>query len=266
MSQRVFTLSMTVSVMQWRVEIGSFSNFSAKHLKTKINKANAPINFSIKYFISFITSFLSQCFYFAMMRYIVKIMFLIRVVMYLFFIKIPEIMLRNIAIIIRYYFSYIFSIFVVYLLYNIRLIRLSGDIEVNPGPKPSSFKNFSICHWNLNSISAHDFLKVKLLAAYNAVHNYDIICISESYLNSEILSSDDNLIMSGYNMFRADHPSGNRRGGVCIYYKESLPIKLLNINYLNECICFDLKIGINFVLLYHSIDHQVNQSMNLKIF
>ena len=47
----------------------------------------------------------------------------------------------------------------------------------------------------------------------------------------------------GYNMTRADHPSGNRRGGVCIYYKESLPIKMLNINFLEECICFDLKIG-----------------------
>ena len=37
-------------------------------------------------------------------------------------------------------------------------------------------------------------------------------------------------------MSRADH-------GVCIYYKESLPIKMLNINYLQECICLDLKIG-----------------------
>ena len=75
------------------------------------------------------------------------------------------------------------------------------------------------------------------------MHNFDIICISESYLNSENSSSDDNLNMTGYNMIRADHPSGNRRGRVCIYYKESLPIKMLNINYLQECISFDLKIG-----------------------
>ena len=56
-------------------------------------------------------------------------------------------------------------------------------------------------------------------------------------------------------MSRADHPSGNRRGGVCIYYKESLPIKMLNINYLQECICFDLKIGsklCTIVSLYRS--------------
>ena len=60
-------------------------------------------------------------------------------------------------------------------------------------------------------------------------------------------------------MTRADHPSrceiGNRREGVCIYYKESLPIKILNISYLQECICFDLKIGSKFctiVSLYRS--------------
>ena len=74
------------------------------------------------------------------------------------------------------------------------------------------------------------------------MHKFDVICISESYLNSDTSSNDNNLNMPGYNMSRADHPSGNRRGGVCIYYKESLPIKMLNINYLQECICFDLKI------------------------
>ena len=52
----------------------------------------------------------------------------------------------DIFFIIRHYFSYIFSIFIVYPLYYIRLIRLSGDIDLNPDPKPSSFKCFSICH------------------------------------------------------------------------------------------------------------------------
>ena len=264
MSQRVLTISMTVSVMQWRMEIGNFSNFSVKHLKIKINKADTPIHFCIQYFISYIISFLLQCFYFTM-RMIVKILVFFRFIMYLFFIVIPKVTFSNMTIIIRYYFSYIFSIFLVYLLYNIRLIRLSGDIEVNPGPKTSSFKEFSVCHWNLNSISSHDFLKVKLLTAYNAVHNFDIICISKSYLNSEILSSDENLNIPGYNMFRADHPSGNRRGGVCIYYRESLPIKLLNVNYLKECICFDLKIGkklCTIVALYRSPSQSLDEFEN----
>ena len=127
----------------------------------------------------------------------------------------------DIFFIIRNYVSCIFSMFVVYLLYLIRLIRLSSGIELNPGPKPSAFKYLSICHWNLSNITSHDFLKVILLTPYNVMYKFDIICISESYLNSDTSSSDDNLNIPGYKMSHADHPSGNRRGGVCIYYKES---------------------------------------------
>ena len=39
-----------------------------------------------------------------------------------------------------------------------------------------------------------------------------------------------------------DYLSGNRCGGECIYYKGFLPNKMLNINCLHECICFDLRI------------------------
>ena len=98
-------------------------------------------------------------------------------------------------------------------------------------------------------------MKVKLLTAYNVIHKFDIICISESYLYSDTSSNDDNLNMPGYDMSSADHPSGNWRGGVYIYYIESLPIKMLNINYFQEWICFDLKIGsklCTIVSLYRS--------------
>ena len=55
-------------------------------------------------------------------------------------------------------------------------INLSGDIELNPEPKPNSCENFSVCHWNLNSILAHNFSKVLLLNAYTSLHSFDIIC------------------------------------------------------------------------------------------
>ena len=60
-----------------------------------------------------------------------------------------------------------------------------GDIELNPGPKKgSSCYNFSVCHWNLNSITAHNFAKTDLLQAYNTIHQYDMICLSEFYLDA----------------------------------------------------------------------------------
>ena len=42
--------------------------------------------------------------------------------------------------------------------------------------------------------------------------------------------------MNAYRLVRADHPQDIRRGGVCIYYKETLPIKFLNISNLSECL------------------------------
>ena len=67
------------------------------------------------------------------------------------------------------------------------LLMLCRDIESNPRPRPNSGQNFSICHWNLNSIVVHNFSKVSLLRAYDAIHNYDIICLSETYLNHDTL-------------------------------------------------------------------------------
>ena len=44
-----------------------------------------------------------------------------------------------------------------------RIINLSVDIEKNPGPRPSSSQNVLICHLNLNSITAHSYVKASLL-------------------------------------------------------------------------------------------------------
>ena len=88
-----------------------------------------------------------------------------------------------------------------------------------------------------------------------AFHKFDIICLSGTYLDSSTTSDDDNLAISRYNLIRSDHPSNNKRGGVCIYYKNFLPLRVLGIQYLQECINFELNIGVkicNFIFLYKS--------------
>ena len=70
-----------------------------------------------------------------------------------------------------------------------------------------------------------NFNKVSLLNAYTSLHSFDIICLSETYLDSSILSHDLNLEVQGYDLIRADHPSNVKRGGVCIYYKNHLLLK-----------------------------------------
>ena len=108
-------------------------------------------------------------------------------------------------------------------------------------------------------------MKVKLLTAYNVIHKFDIICISESYLNSDTSPNNDNLNIPGYNMSHADYPSGGRHGGVWIYYKESLPIKMLNINCLQKFDSFDLKMEsklCTIVSLYRSPSKSADEFEN----
>ena len=101
------------------------------------------------------------------------------------------------------------------------LLMQCGDIEVNPGPKYSSL---TFCHWNLNGLTAHDNIKISLLQAYVTQYNCDIICISETFLNSSIQNDDDRIKIDGYNLIRSDHPSDSKKGGVCIYYKDHVSL------------------------------------------
>ena len=70
------------------------------------------------------------------------------------------------------------------------VLKVSGDVEENPGPKPSSSQSFSLCHWNLNSISAYNY--IEFLRAYVSTHKFAVICISETYLNSDTSTVDRN--------------------------------------------------------------------------
>ena len=47
-------------------------------------------------------------------------------------------------------------------LYSPFLILLSGDVEINPGRRHNSGEFFSVCHWNLNSVSAYNYIKLSL--------------------------------------------------------------------------------------------------------
>ena len=154
-----------------------------------------------------------------------------------------------------------------FLWYHKQRLILSNDVKVNPGPTLDSSQNFTICHWNLNSVAAHDFYKINLLKAYLTIHKTDIKCLSETYLDSSFLVNDENLVIQGYNLVRCDHFTNSKRGGVCIYYKDSLPLKIIDIHHLQECINFHLIIGgklCDFITLYRS-PNQSHDEFNLFI-
>ena len=104
----------------------------------------------------------------------------------------------------------------------------------------------------LNSVASHNFSKIQSLIAYNCMYKFGIICLSVFHWNSEILSNDSNLQMPDYSFARMNHPSNTKRGGVCLSYKCSLPLKVMDVYYLQECINFEAQIGdktCNFVSL-----------------
>ena len=84
-----------------------------------------------------------------------------------------------------------------------------SDVESNPGPKKQH--RISFCHWNLNGLAAHNSNEVSLLQPISVSKTYDLICLSETFLDPSIDSSDERTTIEGYNLLRADHPS-NKKG------------------------------------------------------
>ena len=152
-----------------------------------------------------------------------------------------------------------------YLCFTCNLLLLCGDVELNPGPNQNTAKRLSTCYWNLNSIAAHNFAKLVLLKAFNLIPKFDIICLSETYLDSSILHNDGNLEIPGYNLVRSNPPSNKNRGGVCVYYKSHLPLRIIDINYLNECVRIELMVGDKLLTSLHYLGLQVNGKINLNL-
>ena len=50
------------------------------------------------------------------------------------------------------------------------------------------------------------------------------------------------LELPGYNLVRTDNPANTKRGGVCIYYHNSLPLNVIDIQFLTEYIKFEIRI------------------------
>ena len=89
------------------------------------------------------------------------------------------------------------------------LLLLRGEVELNPGPKRNSTNTFSICHWNLDIISAHCYaLSLRLTLQFVSLIFF---CILEKDLDCSTPPDDSNLEISGHTLVRSDHSSNNKR-------------------------------------------------------
>ena len=134
------------------------------------------------------------------------------------------------------------------------LLLCSGDIYPNPGTVK---RTLNFCHWNPNSVLAHNKIKISLLEAYDFVYHNDIIALTEIQLNQGIL--DDEILINGFSgkPFRKDDPGGDLYRGICVYYKENLPIKRRSDleMLLAEGIVTEIVLGRKKFSLLQFIDH-----------
>ena len=95
-----------------------------------------------------------------------------------------------------------------------------------PGQVSTTLQSLSICHWNLNSIRTENFIKIPILQASLT----DV-----------------------------------KRGGVCINYKNHLPLtRISGMSTLKECLFCELKIGkkiLFIVALYSNFKIKLEQTI-----
>ena len=144
------------------------------------------------------------------------------------------------------------------------VLSLSNDVSENPGPPFTTASDgaspyFSFRNWNLNTLSKDDSSHVSLLDAHNSILKYDIISLCETSLSKDEDVPEN--ILQGYHYHACNHPSGAKKGGVGIFYKDMLPIKIRSDISFDECIVAELRFGrkkIIFTVLYRNPMHKAN--------
>ena len=107
-------------------------------------------------------------------------------------------------------------------------LLLIGGIERNPGPTSESSAGsnsvlsetehiiedkFSIVHYNVQSIAN------KLDVIESEFRSFDVICITESWLDGR--TSDEDINIENFKLFRRDRP-GDYHGGICVYVRSNI--------------------------------------------
>ena len=96
-----------------------------------------------------------------------------------------------------------------------------------------------------------NFQRVRLIEAHNAIFNYDLISICETSLNDSVELSES--LLKDYTFVHANNPANTRRGGVGLFYKNSLPVIVRKDLSFAESIVIELKFGSGrkyFLLFY----------------
>ena len=132
-----------------------------------------------------------------------------------------------------------------------------GTIERNPGPNNVNHLKFGM--WNIDSLLARDGCKKSLLEGLDSCHKFDIFGLCETYFTDKI--SDNDIFLNGFSEtpFRADckytdAEGGRPKGGVCLYFKEHVPIvERKDLVFTDETIIAEIKLKRKKIFFYFII-------------
>ena len=102
-------------------------------------------------------------------------------------------------------------------------------------------------------IAKDDFQRVRLIEAHNSIFKYDLLSICETSLNDSIKLPD--ILLNDYTFVHSKIPKNTRHGGVGLFYKNYLPINIINDLSFDESIVIELNFGrkkVFFTVLYRS--------------
>ena len=104
--------------------------------------------------------------------------------------------------------------------------------------------DFSFAVWNLDTLPARDFGGIPLIESLQNTYNFDMFGVCESMLTGRV--SNEDVFINGFcpSPFRSDKSSTTRNRGVCLYFKESLPIKeRCDLEIIPETVVAEIKLN-----------------------
>ena len=115
--------------------------------------------------------------------------------------------------------------------------------------------------WNCNSLAKEDFHRLRLIEAQNSIFNYDLISLCETRLNDQVsLPDPQEYVNNEYTFIPANKPNNTRHGGVGLFYKNSLPLKVSDDLSFEESITLATSILIHNLIIREPTNFQPNRN------
>ena len=114
---------------------------------------------------------------------------------------------------------------------------------------------FSCCYWKFQwNVKVYWHIINFHFSCNSSLYKYGIICFSETSADTNYLT----VLVFVYGLIRADHSSDQRKGGVCLYCKENLSLRQLDISYFSQC-NYKVKLQIMLDILLSCADLKANK-------